>query len=230
MKVVREVPSKKEFCEGVLGMLKKEGFSKAVFLGHSLGTMSLSYLLHDPSTRDVISGLIFLDPITFLLHLPDVAYNFLYRQPKRAIEWVFRNIVALEAGIAWSLSRRFFWFDGVIWKNEIDTSILNKNENWRGKTLVILAGKDSIIPSTEVWNYFSADTPKIEYNLDLPKKSKDDLWQKVVKDGVEVVRYPFLEHGAALFKNQPTQILSLKIENMCTGKYDSNSGWISEND
>jgi hypothetical protein len=130
MRFVQEVPTKSEVCKGVAEMLKKEGYTKAVFLGHSIGTMTLSYLLHDPATRSVIYGLIFLDPITFLLHLPNVAYGFLYRTPKKANEWLF-SFAAREAGIAWSLWRRFFWFDGILWKDEIDT-LKNTTDAWRG--------------------------------------------------------------------------------------------------
>lgn len=68
----------------------------------------------------MIAGLVFLDPINFLLYLPDVAYNFLYRVPTRANEWMLYAFVAREMGIAWSLWRRFFWFEGIVWKDEVD--------------------------------------------------------------------------------------------------------------
>ncbi len=133
MRIVAEVPRKDDVCCGVLTMLQQYNHKKAVFVGHSIGTITLSYLLHHPSTRAYIAGLVFLDPINFLLYLPDVAYNFLYRTPTRANEWMLHAIVAREAGISWTLWRRFFWFEGVVWKDEIDTSTINlQSEPWRG--------------------------------------------------------------------------------------------------
>ncbi|KAI0244982.1 hypothetical protein BJV78DRAFT_1287169 [Lactifluus subvellereus] len=34
-----------------------------------------------------MAATLLIDPIPFLLHYPTVAYNFVYRQPRRANEW-----------------------------------------------------------------------------------------------------------------------------------------------
>eukprot|EP00026_Physarum_polycephalum_P007251 Phypoly_transcript_07309.p1 GENE.Phypoly_transcript_07309~~Phypoly_transcript_07309.p1 ORF type:complete len:521 (+),score=68.27 Phypoly_transcript_07309:88-1650(+) len=215
MRFVAEVPSKEEVCQGVCEMLHQEGYESAIAMGHSIGTMTLSYLIHDPATRPMISGLIFIDPITFLLHLPDVAFNFLYRPPARANEWLY-SFVAREPGIAWSLSRRFFWFDGVIWKDEIDTTPGTEHtERWRGRTIVILAGMDPIVPRKDVWNYLTNQEPILRTK----PGTKKDSHQSVVCDGVEVMWYPFLDHGAAIFQGGIQDKLCSRVGEMCAGKY-----------
>jgi len=215
MRVVRDIPTKEDVCEGVRTMLKKEGYEQAVFLGHSIGTMTLSYVLHHPSTRRMIAGLIFLDPIVFLLHLPAVAHNFLYRVPSRANEWLIHSFVSREAGIAWSLCRHFFWFQGVTWKEEIDTTILSPTEPWRGRTIVMLAGEDLIVPVDDVWDYLTEGIPIVRTQKG--KTTKSDMCKQVaVKNGVEVVRYPFLDHGAMIFKESVQWDLCEKIRDLCS--------------
>lgn len=40
------------------------------------GSVVASHLLSKPQTEQKIGPVIFVDPVSFLLHLPDVAYNF----------------------------------------------------------------------------------------------------------------------------------------------------------
>jgi hypothetical protein len=39
------------------------------------------------ANESIIAPVLLIDPITFLLHHPAVAYNFLYRYPRHANEW-----------------------------------------------------------------------------------------------------------------------------------------------
>jgi hypothetical protein len=133
MRYVKEAPTKEEVCRGVRTMLHQEGYATAVFLGHSVGAMTLTCLLHNPATRPLIGGLIFMDPINFLLHLPDVAYNFLYRTPTTPNEMLY-SFIAKEPGIASYLFRRFCWFEGILWKDEYDTTSGSSSDLWRGMT------------------------------------------------------------------------------------------------
>jgi len=40
------------------------------------GSVVTTHLLHTPAVANKIGPVILIDPVTFLLHLPDVAYNF----------------------------------------------------------------------------------------------------------------------------------------------------------
>lgn len=42
----------------------------------SYGSVITTHLLHMPQIAQKIGSMLFIDPVSFLLHLPDVAYNF----------------------------------------------------------------------------------------------------------------------------------------------------------
>lgn len=58
----------------------------ATFVGHSLGSTCVAWMLHDPHARKLVKAAILLDPVTFLLMNPGIAYNFLHRPPASVLE------------------------------------------------------------------------------------------------------------------------------------------------
>ena len=76
------------------GLLRSDGHgeddvgnaSGATFVGHSLGSTCVAWMLHDPRARSLVRGAILLDPVTFLLMDPSIAYNFLHRSPASVLE------------------------------------------------------------------------------------------------------------------------------------------------
>lgn len=103
--------------DAIQSTLDALGIATAVIAGHSFGTVMASWVVRSwrksqqmavrtlsseetpllsqtdkpgPVSCELASrftSLLLIDPIPILLHLPDVAYNFLYRPPKRANEW-----------------------------------------------------------------------------------------------------------------------------------------------
>ena len=59
---------------------------------------------------DLVERVVLVDPICFLLHLPDLAYNFIYREPRNWIEWLLWYFASRELYINWSLGRCFYWY------------------------------------------------------------------------------------------------------------------------
>jgi len=58
----------------------------ATFVGHSLGSTCVAWMLHDSNARKLVKSAILLDPVTFLLMNPGIAYNFLHRPPASVLE------------------------------------------------------------------------------------------------------------------------------------------------
>ena len=54
---------------------------------HSYRTVVATHILHDAHLSTRVAAMLFIDPIPFLLHLPNNAYNFVYRNPRAANEW-----------------------------------------------------------------------------------------------------------------------------------------------
>ena len=116
----------------------------ACFLAHSLGTAAVTWMLHDPETRPFVGSTVLLDPITFLLCDPTVAFNFIYREPQTVLELVMNYFVSQEMGIAYSLSRHFHWSRNVLFVEDLPR---------KGRNVIILAEEDVIVPAKAVERY-----------------------------------------------------------------------------
>ena len=114
--------------------------------------------------------MLFIDPIPFLLHLPNVAFNFVYREPRLANEWKIWYFASRDADISRALSRHFFWAENVLWKEELDGR----------KVGVVLCGADQIVNAKEVGKYLTGE---------------QELNRRWEMDGLEVLFYPGLDHG-----------------------------------
>lgn len=84
MHMVDEVPTAKETVSDIKNMLKRFGYDKAIYVSHSLGTGVSSWVMN--MAPETVAGLVMIDPICFLLHYHNVAFNFVHRIPKTPFE------------------------------------------------------------------------------------------------------------------------------------------------
>jgi pimeloyl-ACP methyl ester carboxylesterase len=101
--------SKTEMCTQIKQILDHHGWSKIVLVSHSYGTVVSTHLLKTPSTAQLIGPIVLIDPVSILLHLPDVAYNFTRRKPERANEHQLYYFASMDCSVSNTLSRHFFW-------------------------------------------------------------------------------------------------------------------------
>ncbi|EJT75902.1 hypothetical protein GGTG_05828 [Gaeumannomyces tritici R3-111a-1] len=85
------MPSANNIVASIAAALDQLGpdFDDCVLVANSYGTFMTTPLLLSPAVSPKISSLVLADPVAFLLHLPDVAYNFTRRRPRkyRGDEW-----------------------------------------------------------------------------------------------------------------------------------------------
>jgi hypothetical protein len=137
---------KSEMCAEIEAILAHHGWDKVVLVSHSYGTAVSTYLLKTPSTSHLIGSIVLIDPVSILLHLPDVAYNFKHRKPKRANEHQLHYFASMEMGVSHTLSRHFSWFENVLWK-----------EDKEGRNVTVsLVRKDLIIDTESVIRYLTS--------------------------------------------------------------------------
>ncbi|TVY73197.1 hypothetical protein LSUE1_G004737 [Lachnellula suecica] len=122
---------------------------KFVLASHSYGTVISTHLLKTPSIAKRIGPVVLIDPVSILLHLPDVAYNFTRRQPKHANEYQLYYFASMDMGVSHTLSRHFFWNENVLWKKDLGGR----------KMTASLSGRDLIVDTEAVGRYLS-DAPK----------------------------------------------------------------------
>eukprot|EP01117_Protostelium_nocturnum_P003357 TRINITY_DN1433_c0_g1_i1.p1 TRINITY_DN1433_c0_g1~~TRINITY_DN1433_c0_g1_i1.p1 ORF type:complete len:521 (+),score=130.91 TRINITY_DN1433_c0_g1_i1:98-1660(+) len=187
MRFVNKIPHKDEIVNGVERMLLSFGHSNAVICGHSMGTAVSAWIVKDKP--HLVSDLILIDPICLMLHLPHVAYNFVYRIPRKANEWLIWWFACRESGIAWALGRSFYWTQNILWKDQIP--LLDR-------TTIILAERDAIVPSNEVFSYLT------EFKGKEPESRKERESMTIVSEekGLKIMWAWDIDHAVCIFKHK----------------------------
>jgi pimeloyl-ACP methyl ester carboxylesterase len=142
---------KDEMCDEIQAIIEHHRFMKPVLVSHSYGTVITTQLLKSPKMAGLIGPIVLIDPISILLHLPEVAYNFTRRKPKRANEHQLYYFASMDMGVSHSLSRCFFWSENVLWKNDIGDHPVT----------VSLAEHDLIVDTKAVASYLSTHDEEI---------------------------------------------------------------------
>jgi pimeloyl-ACP methyl ester carboxylesterase len=132
-------------------IIRHHGWAKFVLVSHSYGSIISTHLLKSPLTAPAIGNVVLIDPVSFLLHLPDVAYNFTARQPVHANEYLLWYFGSKDIGVAHTLARRFFWSENIIWKEDLGLEV----EHWEEgrKVTVVFGGKDILVDTNTVGRY-----------------------------------------------------------------------------
>jgi pimeloyl-ACP methyl ester carboxylesterase len=157
-------------CLAISQILASHNIDRFVVAAHSYGTVITSHMLRSPDLGPRIAAMLLIDPIPFLLHLPDVAYNFVYRKPRTANEWQLWYFASRDPDVSRSLSRHFFWTESVMWKEDLE-----------GRQVGIsLSGCDQIVGTAEVRKYLTGEDEMKE------------MWEKC---GLQVLFYPDLDHA-----------------------------------
>lgn len=141
--------AKPDFLSHLKEILRRLEIDRFILVGHSYGTVLSTHVLRDSELGDKVDGVVLVDPVCLLLHLPDVAYNFTRRMPKTANEWQLWYMASMDPGIALVLGRHFFWRENVIWKEELVSRAGSKNR----KAAVTLASRDLIVDTLTVGRY-----------------------------------------------------------------------------
>ncbi|KAF8065392.1 hypothetical protein FPV67DRAFT_1502693 [Lyophyllum atratum] len=203
------VPPAPLLASALNNILDTLNIPRVVLAAHSYSTFVSACILHDsftshpispcdsrsdvtlsPGSHPILSKLahtILIDPIPVLLHLPPVAFNFLYRSPSAAAEWQLWYFASTDPDVARTLGRAFFWTEGVAWAEDMqkwmraeddersDKDVVHAAINGnivsgpqaagaatrkRGRNLaMVLAGKDQIIPAENIRRYLTG-SPK----------------------------------------------------------------------
>lgn len=174
-------------CDSIARILAHHSLPPVTLISHSYGTIVTAHLLTSPKLAPRIANILFIDPIPFLLHHPAVAYNFVYRKPKRANEWQLWYFASRDPDIARALSRHFFWSENVLWKEDLQGK----------KVAVSLAGSDQIVDAKEVRRYLVGEAENAgngeDNGVEEAEKSKE--MTRWAKDDLEVLFYPGLDHA-----------------------------------
>ncbi|KAJ5497541.1 hypothetical protein N7463_009528 [Penicillium fimorum] len=174
-------------------IMRYHRWSKFVLVSHSYGSIIAAHLLKSDQFASLIGPTVFIDPVSFLLHLPNVAYNFIARQPARANEYQLWYFGSKDIGVAHTLARRFSWIDNIIWKEDLGV----KTEIQKGRNVtVVLSGRDLIVDTEAVGQYLMGSSETVD-----KKAWKIRPW---IGYGLELLWFEQLDH-AQVFDSEDTR-------------------------
>lgn len=136
-----EMPTPEHYSSTVKKIIDKHNIRKVSLVGHSFGSITAGWFLK--SFPDSVSHLTLIDPVSLMLALPDVAYNYLYRPPSSIMQWILMR-TSKDVTISNCLRRNFWWYKNVLWLEDIPLDI---------GVHVSLAGSDEVTKSDTIQEY-----------------------------------------------------------------------------
>lgn len=151
-RLTQSIIRREEFIKQVTAILDAHGYDKFVLASHSYGSVFSTYMLTHDVLASRISATVLIDPVTILLHMPDVAFNFTVREPKTANEWQLWYFASKDPGTSHTLGRHFFWNENCLWRSRIKELI-----DGGMRFTVSLASRDLIVATSAVAQYLLHD-------------------------------------------------------------------------
>lgn len=147
-RLTHSILDRSEFLTQLTQVLDQHDFKRLVLLSHSYGSVLSTHMLTDDAMAARVAATLMVDPVTILLHMPDVAYNFTARAPTHANEWQLWYFASKDPGTAHTLGRHFFWSQNVLWRERIMELVD------RGMRLTAsLSSRDLIVDTEAVGRY-----------------------------------------------------------------------------
>jgi len=146
-----EVPPSREAVVAAVAQMIDDAWEggDATFVSHSWGSVQLAWLLKVAPER--VGAALFLDPICFLLHLPNVCYAFAYQTAWWHAPSVLRQYAgASELGLANTIHRHFCWHENALYLEEIPAKLLDE-----GRVRVVMGSEDSLVPAEKIQEYLT---------------------------------------------------------------------------
>lgn len=144
-------PNAEQVTSIVEKILQRHQYSKASIIGHSFGSILAAWVIK--SRPDIVSHITLLDPVSILLCLPDVAYNFIYRKPSTIVQFLIYFCASRELTISNLLHRNFIWHNNLLDLHSLPSNV---------PVIVGLSGNDEVLNSPVVSKYIDIVNRKRE--------------------------------------------------------------------
>ncbi|KAH9892200.1 hypothetical protein F4778DRAFT_329883 [Xylariomycetidae sp. FL2044] len=231
-------PAKRlEFLDQITTVLDAHGWRDFALASHSYGTVLATHMMRSDSLSPRITSAVLIDPVCLLLHLPDVAFNFTRRKPRRANEWQLWYFASMDAGVAHCLGRHFFWKENIAWREDLVQTVGGTAADANGggggndadggvgdssrtrhrtrKVAVCLSERDLIVDTLAVARYLTGDD---EWRPPSTGDGRDKLGpaRHLAPDGIEVLWFPGMDHAQAFDHKESLDYLCSITNDCCT--------------
>ncbi len=116
-RVWEHVPGAVEVVCFVQALLQEHNYARAIFAGHSFGTITIAWLIR--YRPELVYSALIIDPVTLMLCLPLTCYTFVYKPPRDVMDWVRYLTVGQEMGISRVMKRNFWWQENVLFLEDL---------------------------------------------------------------------------------------------------------------
>eukprot|EP00656_Telonema_subtile_P039196 TRINITY_DN4432_c0_g1_i3.p1 TRINITY_DN4432_c0_g1~~TRINITY_DN4432_c0_g1_i3.p1 ORF type:complete len:302 (-),score=61.10 TRINITY_DN4432_c0_g1_i3:45-950(-) len=118
----------------------------ATFVGSSFGTIFVTWMIKRAPA--CVAAAFLADPVVFLLHSPELCRTVAYPRLDSAGAVLQNYFLVGELGIASTIHRHFWWFENVLWIEDIP-------EQLHGSVVVALGSNDFLVPAAAIQRYLS---------------------------------------------------------------------------
>lgn len=148
MRWVSNVPSEEAVVDVIVEILGRCNVTSASVVAHSYGTFMSSRLVQ--RHPELVHSLVLIDPVCFVMFSGKLVTNFVYQPRSSIITW----LVARDLHHAASVCRQFYWAQLNLWPDQLPN-----------KTLVVLSGKDELVPVEETLVMLREEAPHVSRAL-----------------------------------------------------------------
>ncbi|RYO86031.1 hypothetical protein DL766_003624 [Monosporascus sp. MC13-8B] len=224
---------KADFLRQVTAILASHGWDNFVLASHSYGSVLATHMFQSETLGPRIESAVLIDPVTILLHLPNVAYNFTRRKPRRANEWLLWYFASMDPGVAHCLARHFFWKENIVWKEDLVNATReparanglvsgSSTAKRKRRVAVAVAEYDLIVDTLSVAQYLAGDdewrltSTMFKHNNPGKTTSHRNLGGgHLTEDGIELLWFPGLDHAQVFDVKESRQRLCSVLQRYC---------------
>jgi pimeloyl-ACP methyl ester carboxylesterase len=215
----------RDMAKQIRRILDHHGWSRCMVVSHSYGSVIAAQILREPTTASLVGPLLFVDPVSFAFHDPQIAWNFLRRKPTTASEIQLQYFASMDPDVAYTLTRRFVWPENSLWREDMEE---RAKADGRYKCTIALAGRDIIIDTNTMGRYLTRDQTNdrnVKWYQEEDKMS--DRWKHRAWTGnepLEVMWFPELNHAEAFDEKKDRARLLDVIRRYCKDGARSSDG------
>ncbi|WYZ43797.1 hypothetical protein EsH8_VII_000233 [Colletotrichum jinshuiense] len=225
---------KEVFLRQFKEILDHHAWDKFTLVSHSYGSVLSTHAMRCPELQARIPRAVLIDPVSILLHLPDVAYNFTRRLPTTANEWQLWYFASTDPGVAHCLGRYFFWRENAIWADELvgrraASESASDERTGERQVTVCLAGLDLIVDTHAVARYL-AEGDRTDHAASLqdeqgrrnvagplagPIRGVESESHRSVKSGIDLLWFPDKDHAQVFDSERGRARIVAVIQGYC---------------
>ncbi|KAK3628061.1 hypothetical protein LTR56_008679 [Elasticomyces elasticus] len=223
-RLTHDILTRNDFLKQITMILDANDYTRFTLVSHSYGSVLSTHILTHPPLASRVAATLLIDPVTVLLHMPDVAYNFTVKQPTTANEWQLWYFASKDPGVAHTLGRHFFWTENVLWREDI-MKLIHQNGM---KMTASLASRDLIVDTKSVGAYLMEgglpdpvlvkdDTTGKHMELEIKgeKRQRQEEWKtrNWKGEGLEVLWWDNLDHAQVFdAKTRRARLVEVLVE------------------